>query len=270
MDLFAVFRHECTSVHSNAPDKESLLREIATLAKKCNVLDEVSEDTIFTHLKQREELGSTGFQNGIAIPHCLLAGVPEFVVGLITHKSGVDFEAFDGKPTRIIPFIVGPKQERNTHIRLLSAISRILTAKTIPDELLAATDTSTLAESFLRNVGGALTQDGTAKRHLITVSIQDESIFEEILQLFSEQDGCHVSVIEAHNTSEYLRGLPLFAAFWSEDGKGFHRMLFVSVKHTFANELLRRLDTLVGGLDSRKGIFVQVIEPLFTAGQLDI
>jgi len=270
MDLVNALREECITVRSEAPDKEALLKEIASLAKQCPALEPVSEEIILAALRQREKLGSTGFQNGIAIPHCLLADVDEFVVGLVTHAAGVDFQSLDGNPTFVIPFIIGPKEKRNAHIGLLSAISRVLNDQRVVNELKAAGNPHALAESFLRHVGGTLTQDQSLKRHLVMINIQKEELFDDILQLFSEQDGCYVSVIDAHDSSEYLRGLPLFAAFWSEDTKGFHRIVLVSIRHTLANELLRRLDTLVGGLDNNRGVLVQMLDVLYSSGNIDL
>lgn len=270
MDLVSTLREECIKVSSDAPDKEAVLDEIASLAKQCPALESVSEEVILAALRQREKLGSTGFQNGIAIPHCLLPDVDEFVVGLIIHAAGVDFQSLDGNPTFVIPFIIGPKEKRNDHIGLLSAISRVLNDQRVVTELKAARSAGALAESFLRHVGGRLTQDQSLKRHLVMVTIQNEDLFDDILQLFSEQGDCYVSVVDAHDASEYLRGLPLFAAFWSEDTRGFHRIVLVSIRHALANELLRRLDTLVGGLDKSKGVLVQMLDVLYSSGNLDI
>lgn len=270
MDLINCFKTECVKAGSTAADKASLLREISALAVQVPELNNITKETIFTNLHGREQLGSTGFQNGIAIPHCLLPEVKGFVVGLITHKEGVDFKSMDGKPARIFPFIIGPKTQRNDHIRLLSAISRILHDKNVPAELLAAKNPQVLSENFLRHIGGSLQQEKTARRNLIVVSVQDENLFEDILQIFSEHDDTFLSVLDAHDCAEYLGKLPLFAAFWNEDKKGFHRVLLASVKHALANELIRRLDTLVGGMDKKKGVLVQMMDTLYTAGSLEI
>jgi PTS system nitrogen regulatory IIA component len=60
-------------------------------------------------LQQRERIGTTGFGGGIAIPHCSLDDIEEFVVGLLIVSDGVDFESLDGKKTTTFFFIIGPK-----------------------------------------------------------------------------------------------------------------------------------------------------------------
>jgi mannitol/fructose-specific phosphotransferase system IIA component (Ntr-type) len=270
MSLIESFKNDCVAFHSGAPDKESLLREIARLAKKSPFLHDVKEDTIFRELQKRESIGSTGFQDGIAIPHCLLPGVTEFTVGLITHKAGVDFESIDCKPAHIIPFIIGAADKRSTHIRLLSAISRIVSDAQVRSELLTAENPVSLAESFLRNLGDSFTEEKSPGRNLITVHIQDESLFTDILQLFSEADECYLSVIEARDCSEHLNAIPLFAAFWNGERKGFHRIITASMRHSAANDMLRRLDTLVGGVEEKTGVMIHMQELLYSAGSLEI
>lgn len=270
MSLIESFKTECVAAHSNAPDKESILREISFLAKQSPSLHAVDQETIFDQLVKRESIGSTGFQDGIAIPHCLLPQVADFTVGLVTHKEGVDFASIDRKPAYIIPFIIGAADQRSTHIRLLSAISRIVSDARVRNELLKAENPVILAESFLRNLGESFTGEKSPKRNLITVHIQDESLFTDILQLFSETDDCHLSVIEARDCSEHLNAIPLFAAFWSEERKGFHRIITASMRHSAANDMLRRLDTLVGGIEKRSEIMIHMQELLYTAGSLEI
>jgi nitrogen PTS system EIIA component len=270
MTLIDFFREECILLKSQAGSKKELLEEIANLAKKTSALDEVSREEILKGLEDREALGSTGFQDGIAIPHCLLSGVKEFVVGLVTHGQGVDFASLDGKPTRIIAFIIGPRQERNDHIRILSTLSRVLSDQTAATELLSTETPTAAMESLLRTLGDTLTQNKSSRRNIITVTVQNEQLFPDILQLFSEEDECFISVIDAHDGSEYLDAMPLFAAFWNDDKKGFHRIIVASIKHSLANEMLRRLDTLVGGLKECKGLFVQIQDVLYAAGRIEL
>jgi len=270
MPLIDAFKTECVAINSTAQNKSALLEEIAATAKKCTLLADIPQETILSGLRKREELGSTGFQDGIAIPHCLIDSVSSFVVGLITHSDGVDFSSFDKKPTYIIPFIIGPKTERNTHIRILSAISRILNNETVRKELLQASSPTALSENFLKNLGNTFKTDASNRRNLAMVHIQNESLFEDILQLFSEAQDCHISVLDAHDCSEYLNAMPLFAAFWSDNKRGFHRIIFASIHHSMANEILRRLDTLVGGLENDSGVFVQLQDSMYTAGSLDM
>lgn len=74
----------------------------------------------------REQLMSTGVGNGIAIPHCKSSASPEFTLIIGIHPSGIDFQAPDKLPAKIIMLLTGPENKPGIHIRLLSRISRIL------------------------------------------------------------------------------------------------------------------------------------------------
>ena len=95
MSLFNVLRPEAIQAGTSATTKEALLHEIAVLAKKSPCLKNLSENDIYEGLSKRESLGSTGFGDGIAIPHCRLDGIDEFVVGIITSPQGIEFDALD-------------------------------------------------------------------------------------------------------------------------------------------------------------------------------
>ncbi|HHH75600.1 MAG TPA: hypothetical protein ENL03_01080, partial [Phycisphaerae bacterium] len=102
MTLFTALSAECIEAGASLSDKPSALRLVAKLAKASPASEGVSEAEIFAGLEQRESLGSTGFGGGIAIPHCRLDGVADFVVGLVSIPDGVDFDAMDGLAVRLI------------------------------------------------------------------------------------------------------------------------------------------------------------------------
>ena len=90
MSLFKDLKEECIQIGSDATNKEEVLKEIAKLAKQCSALDNVSETDLFQALLDRENIGTTGFEKGIAIPHCKLDSISEFVVGALVIPEGVD------------------------------------------------------------------------------------------------------------------------------------------------------------------------------------
>ena len=97
MNLLNFVKNECIATGVSVSNKTECLQKVAQLAKKSSVLKNISEKEIFEALQNREELGSTGFENGIAIPHCRLENVEEFVVGFITIPDGIDFAALVDK-----------------------------------------------------------------------------------------------------------------------------------------------------------------------------
>jgi len=90
------------------------------------VQDIGDQKTILKTLIERENLGSTGIGQGIAIPHGKTDKVKELVAVFgISHK-GVNFESLDGEPVYIMFLLVAPKETAGPHLKALAQISRLL------------------------------------------------------------------------------------------------------------------------------------------------
>lgn len=269
MDLSGILREECVQVGTKATNKKSILEDIACLAKKSPVLADVSEDTIIQALNDRESIGSTGFGEEIAIPHCVLDDISEFVVGLILVQDGVDFESLDGEPTKFLVFIIGPSSKRNDHIRVLATVSQVLRVHGAKEEMLAEKNSVAIRESFLRYSRDEVDTKGHSECCIFHVFVQDEHKFYDLLQVFTTIESCSVSVIEAKDATEFLHKLPLFSSFWSEQRKGFNRIIAATVSKSLANDIIRQINDIAGGLDKQSGIMVTVEDVFYAGGTLN-
>lgn len=270
MGLVESLKEEYVAIRRSTDSKSEVLQAIATTVAESPVLIGISAPKIAEALRKREELGSTGFQNGVAIPHCSLEEARDFAVGLFVYPEGIDFDSFDGKPTKVLAFIVGPTDRRDEHVRLLASVSRILNNSDIVSELAAATTPTALRESLLRHAAETVETNEETQRSLFHVFIQREELFQDILRVFSEINQCSIAVIEAGDASQHLHAMPLFAGFWSSEGKNYHRIVLAVVPRNLANETLRRLGTVVGDLSVNKGIVVTVQDLFYCSGSLMI
>ncbi|MBN2311630.1 MAG: PTS sugar transporter subunit IIA [Candidatus Hydrogenedentes bacterium] len=267
MNLLHALRPECIAAGVAAPDKPAALAQAVALAKRSPILDKVSEAEILEGLRQREELGSTGFGRGIAIPHCRLESVSDFVVGVLTVPDGVEFDAADGERVNVVVFIVAPARESKDHIRLLSAISQTLLAPGAIDAMLAARAPEALRESFLRLMpGDADSEDKGRQRSLFHVVVQEEGLFDDALQVFTAAESASVTVLEGRNAGVYLAKIPLFSAFWGDAPHTFCRILLAVVDKELTNETIRRLEGLAPGRDD--ALLITVIDTLYASGGL--
>src|SRR3989338_5910117 len=108
----------------NATAKEDVLKELVdVLAQVENIGDAKG---ILKALIERENLGSTGIGQGIAIPHGKTDKVTRLVAVLGISKSGVNFDALDGEPVYIFFLLVAPKATAGPHLKALAQISRLL------------------------------------------------------------------------------------------------------------------------------------------------
>ena len=270
MKLAEVVRKECVEVGAHCTGKEEALQQIARIAARSPMLDLVSQEDVLDGLKRREELGSTGFGEGIAIPHCRLEGVSDFVLGIVTIPQGVEFDAIDGEKVNIIIFIIAPRIESEKHVKLLSAISQILLVPGTRKEMLAQTDREGLYESFLRhtvnNING---REDQKDKSLVQVFIQDEATFKDILQVLAGIESSSVVALDAENASAYLAKLPLFAEFWTDEPGKFCRIVVAVVEQGLVNETIRRIETVTGDLNQAAGVMA-IVQPIsYAAGSLN-
>ncbi len=114
MNLINVLRSECVQAAADCVSREEVLNAMAKLAKQSPVLASMEESIILKGLTEREELSTTGFGNGIAIPHCRLDGVEDFVVGILSVPNGAEFAAMDNQPVKLFVFIVAPSSSSIT------------------------------------------------------------------------------------------------------------------------------------------------------------
>ncbi|MCK5674364.1 MAG: PTS sugar transporter subunit IIA [Spirochaetales bacterium] len=89
-------------------------------------------------LLEREAKMSTGIQQGVAIPHGKTDAVKELLACVGIVKSGVDFEALDGIPSKIFIMTLSPLTRSGPHVQFLADISRVLTSEGMREKLLIA------------------------------------------------------------------------------------------------------------------------------------
>ena len=115
--------------------KEVIEEMVEQLAKKNIILD---KKVTIDSLMEREELGSTGVGQGIAIPHSKTKGVKELVGALGVSKEGVDFEALDGEKVYIFFLLLAPEGAAGLMLKALARVSNFLKNKTYRKKILAA------------------------------------------------------------------------------------------------------------------------------------
>ena len=104
--------------------KKRVLTMISELVAK-NTPAALDSDAIFSALMAREQLGSTGLGNGIAIPHCRVGACNKIIGALVTLKEPIDFDAIDGKPVDILFVLIVPTTEHEDHIKVLAGLAEL-------------------------------------------------------------------------------------------------------------------------------------------------
>jgi PTS system nitrogen regulatory IIA component len=270
MRIIDILQEKCIASGVELGSKEQALQQVVTVAKRHPALADIPDDVISDALNERESLGSTGFGDGIAIPHCRLEGISEFIIGIITVPGGVEFEALDGKDVKLIIFIIAPSEKSNDHIKLLSAVSQTLMIPGAVKEIIAGRSDESVRESFLRHTRDEIDTKEQAGKSLFTITIQDETIFRDMVGALSGIDSNLVTVIEAENAGAYLAKMPLFADFWSDKKHPFCKVILATVEKGLTNETLRRIEALTGCLNDRDDVLVTIQELAYWAGSIQV
>lgn len=113
--------------------KKRVLEQIASLV--ASELAELDEQDIFESLIAREKLGSTGFGNGIAIPHCRLPGCHAPLSAVLRLDGAVDFDAIDGAPVDLLFVLLVPEAATDEHLELLRQIASMLDRSEVRERL---------------------------------------------------------------------------------------------------------------------------------------
>ncbi|MBY8202701.1 fructose-specific PTS transporter subunit EIIC [Vibrio fluvialis] len=126
-----------------ATSKEEVFKELVSILY---TQGRISDQTQFlADIKERETLGNTGFEDGVAIPHAKSTVVlaPAVVIGV--SQSGIDYGAEDGLPSKLFFMIASPDGGDNHHIEVLAELS----SKLIEDGFIDAFLSTTTSEQAL-------------------------------------------------------------------------------------------------------------------------
>lgn len=121
--------------------KKRVLELIGKLVAQHTNLD---PDAIYENLIARERLGSTGFGNGIAIPHCRLEDCHQAIGALLQLDGKIDFDALDGQPVDLIFVLLVPQEATEQHLQILKMLAGKLDNAELRDALRAAPDADAL------------------------------------------------------------------------------------------------------------------------------
>ena len=127
--------------------KKRVLEQIANLVARD--LPDIDGQDIYESLIAREKLGSTGFGNGIAIPHCRLAGCTSPISALLRLDAAVDFDSIDGAPVDLLFVLLVPEAATDAHLELLRQIASMLDRSDVRSNLRHAGSSEALYQAVV-------------------------------------------------------------------------------------------------------------------------
>ncbi|MDF7806802.1 PTS sugar transporter subunit IIA [Pontiellaceae bacterium B12219] len=136
--LVEFLAEEFIIVDLKAMDKWDAIRQMVAFLMKTHRVEHISQEELYQSVVSREKDMSTAMGHGIAIPHGHIEkGVAiQGVMAII--REGIDFDAPDNEPVKLIMLIVTPKDKKDLHLKVLSSLSSMISDAAIRDRLMAA------------------------------------------------------------------------------------------------------------------------------------
>jgi amino acid transporter/mannitol/fructose-specific phosphotransferase system IIA component (Ntr-type) len=121
-DRFDRLVKDCAILDAKGP--LSLEEFFQKVAKELSLQVEIEPKRLFDLLMERERQSTTALHPGLAIPHIIIEGNHKFDLLLARCKEGVSFSA-SLPPVHTAFILVGTRDERNFHLRALTAIAQV-------------------------------------------------------------------------------------------------------------------------------------------------
>lgn len=152
MKIIDLLNIDSIQLNGTAKDKTEILNQVVDLMDNSGRLTDVSDykSKVFA----REEEGTTGIGEGVAIPHGRSAGVREPGLAAMVLPNGVDFESLDDEPVYLIFLIAAPEGEGQVHLDILKKLSAML----LDERFVASLRAAKSPEEFLEIIDTAETK----------------------------------------------------------------------------------------------------------------
>jgi PTS system fructose-specific IIA component/PTS system nitrogen regulatory IIA component len=125
-DKFSFLVRDAIIPELAATTRDAAVRELVASLVKTGGIRTDTHEAVLAGLLKRENLGSTGIGNRVAVPHAKSDAVDRVVGTLGWSKSGIDFGAIDRQPVYLVIVVVFPPDHAGAYLRALEEISREL------------------------------------------------------------------------------------------------------------------------------------------------
>ena len=150
MDIRSLLMKDIMIMDLKATTKSEVIDEMVHNYYEHGIIDD--EDLYKKDIIKREEEGSTGMGDGIAIPHAHDAAVKKPAVQFARSVAGVDYDSMDGQPAHLFFMIAAPEGGDNTHLQALAALSQVLMNPDVVTALKAADTPNKVQDIFAEAV----------------------------------------------------------------------------------------------------------------------
>ncbi|MBO0455004.1 MULTISPECIES: fructose PTS transporter subunit IIA [Enterococcus] len=147
-----IIQEEKIFLNQSLATQKDVFDFLAEQAKKLAISTE--ENQVYQKLVERENEGTTGMMDGFAIPHAKDQSISQPSIIIVTLEHGIEWNSLDGQ---LIDFVIAlfiPDSEAGTtHLKLLSAVARLLMRNEVTEQLKAAQSKTEIATLLNEKIG---------------------------------------------------------------------------------------------------------------------
>ncbi len=114
--------------------KKEIIKDLLGVA--VSVSPDLDTEEALKGLLKRENVGSTGIGNGVAIPHSGIKNCSKILPVIAISGDGLDYDSLDGEPVHIFFLILYPEEQISMQLKFLARVSRLLRIKDLRQSLL--------------------------------------------------------------------------------------------------------------------------------------
>jgi len=256
----------------SASTKVDALRVMAELIARNSSASMTTVDSLLQGMIEREELGSTGVGDGVAIPHCRLEGMKDFALALTVCDRGVPWNSIDRRSVHIICAIAGPLDSTDEHLRLLAGTARVLSNGKARYELINSKTEFAMREAFLYHLSPVTAAHSRiSRKKLLLMVLQEEKTYNEIMELFLEMGIEGAVTVNSDMMGPMLSNVPIFAGFMDVLGRSRPepRLLLTLIPEEEVGATVSAIEDITGDLETHRGACIIVLDTHSIRGSLE-
>ena len=248
-----------------AGKKEALEKMVELMVAGGNISD---KEKYKAGVFKREEEGTTGIGDGIAIPHAKSDGVKAPGLAAMIVRDGVDFDSLDDEPVDVIFLIAAPNTKDNVHLEVLSKLSVLL----MDSEFIEKLKKAGTKEEFLQIINAAENEKDQEEKNKEAVK-QEKNKVDTSVRKFLAVTGCPTGIAHTYMAAESLEKAAKAAGYQIKvetRGSGGAKNVLTASEIQEAEAIIVAADTKVpmDRFNGKKVIQVQVSDGISKAAEL--
>ncbi|WP_339020271.1 fructose-specific PTS transporter subunit EIIC [Spiroplasma endosymbiont of Atherix ibis] len=128
-----IYKEELIFLNIDLNSKDEVLKYICNKAKEFEYVSD--SQSLLKSFYKREEEGTTGFEDGFAIPHAKVKGIDKAFIICVRTINGIEWDSLDGKPTQVMIALIIPENASVEHLEILSATAKKLMSEQLRNKL---------------------------------------------------------------------------------------------------------------------------------------